>query len=60
MNWKREHQLCAEKGELESVLHEKAEIINFGVNLNMLVTFYNAVICSLTVRPDITILVDWA
>ena len=28
-------------------MHEKAEIINFGVNLNMLVTFYNAVICSI-------------
>ena len=30
-------------------MHEKAEIINFGVNSNMLLTFYNAVICSLTV-----------
>ena len=27
LNSKREHQLCAEKSELENVLHEKAEII---------------------------------
>ena len=38
----REHQLCAEKSELENVL-----LRLFGVNSDMLVTFYNAVICSI-------------
>ena len=44
LNWK-ENINSAEKSELENVLYEKAEI--FGVNSDMLVTFYDAVICSI-------------
>ena len=44
----REYQLCAEKRELENVLHEKAEIIwsQFRYDNNF---FYNAVTCSFIV-----------
>ena len=45
LNWK-ENINSAEKNELENVLHEKAEII-WSKFRYMLVTFYNAVICSI-------------
>ena len=44
MELEREHQLCAEK--MNSRMYCMRKLRSFGVNSDMLVTFYNAVICS--------------
>ena len=45
MELEREHQLCAEKVNLRMYCMRKLR--SFGVNSDMLATFYNAVICSI-------------
>ena len=47
----REHLLGAEESEHENVLLENLR--SFGVNSGMLVTFYNAVICSIIVYGSV-------
>ena len=44
-NWKENINSVLKKSELKNVLHEKAR--SFEVNSDILVTFYNAVICSI-------------
>ena len=46
LNWKENINSVLKKSELETVLHEKAEII-WSKFRYLLVTFYNAVICSI-------------